>query len=208
MDLLESLKPDIILYIITCTIFTCSNFGYAAWLRLDNKKVQRYNMLFNLSTEIKVIKKTINNLLLSLQKDINYPVNNALPFIPINRNIFIVYDNLSANLGYFRNIDLEYKIMSTYEEAKYFVDCINDLNDISRKHLLLIDNKKESFYSYKQNLKNYYISHSELLLNDKYKRFFDKLDLLENILAKEIFPEKYYFKKYISRNFRNPFFLK
>ena len=45
MDLLESLKPDIILYIITCTIFTCSNFGYAAWLRLDNKKVQRYNML-------------------------------------------------------------------------------------------------------------------------------------------------------------------
>ena len=46
MDLLESLKPDIILYIITCTIFTCSNFGYAAWLRLDNKKVQRYNMLF------------------------------------------------------------------------------------------------------------------------------------------------------------------
>ena len=35
--------------------------------------------------------------------------------------------------------------MSTYEEAKYFVDCINDLNDISRKHLLLIDNKKESF---------------------------------------------------------------
>ena len=79
MDLLESLKPDIILYIITCTIFTCSNFGYAAWLRLDNKKVQRYNMLFNLSTEIKVIKKTINNLLLSLQKDINYPVNNALP---------------------------------------------------------------------------------------------------------------------------------
>ena len=55
MDLLESLKPDIILYIITCTIFTCSNFGYAAWLRLDNKKVQRYNMLFNLSTEIIVI---------------------------------------------------------------------------------------------------------------------------------------------------------
>uniref|UniRef100_UPI003FED78A5 hypothetical protein n=1 Tax=Phascolarctobacterium faecium TaxID=33025 RepID=UPI003FED78A5 len=116
--------------------------------------------------------------------------------------------NLSANLGYFRNIDLEYKIMSTYEEAKYFVDCISDLNDISRKHLLLIDNKKESFYSYKQNLKNYYISQSELLLNDKYKRLFDKLDLLENTLAKEIFPEKYYFKKCISRNFRNPFFLK
>jgi hypothetical protein len=46
------------------------------------------------------------------------------------------------------------------------------------------------------------------MIKAEHLRLFDKLDLLENILAKEIFPEKYYFKKYISRNFRNPFFLK
>ncbi|CAK7007779.1 MAG: hypothetical protein PHAS_00330 [Phascolarctobacterium sp.] len=48
MNLLESLKPDIILYFITYSILPYFNFAYAAWLRLDNKKVQRHNMLFNL----------------------------------------------------------------------------------------------------------------------------------------------------------------
>lgn len=66
------------------------------------------------------------------------------------------------------------------KKQKYFVDCINDLNDISRKHLLLIDNKKESFYSYKQNLKIIIYPILNYFLNETtYKRLFDKLDLLE-----------------------------